>query len=89
MKVLISSFYSYVEYLNIRLSFSFEHTDNISTQLVLFLFKHILLQTFSPRASCEGLFQLKKQLFFRARLQKRTHVLHFIAAYIGAQNNFG
>jgi hypothetical protein len=24
-----------VEYLNIRLSFSFEHTDNISTQLVL------------------------------------------------------
>jgi hypothetical protein len=35
MKVLISPFYSYVEYLNIRLFFSFEHTDNISTQLVL------------------------------------------------------
>ena len=35
MKVLISPFYSYVEYLNIRLSFSFEHTDNISIQLVL------------------------------------------------------
>jgi hypothetical protein len=35
MKVLISPFYSYVEYLNIRLSFSFEHTDNISTELIL------------------------------------------------------
>ena len=35
MKVLISPFYSYAEYLNIRLSFSFEHTNNISTQLVL------------------------------------------------------
>jgi benzoyl-CoA reductase/2-hydroxyglutaryl-CoA dehydratase subunit BcrC/BadD/HgdB len=35
MKVLISPFSIYVEYLNIRLSFSFEHTDNISTQLVL------------------------------------------------------
>ena len=35
MKVLISPFYSHVEYLNIRLYFSCEHIDNISTQLVL------------------------------------------------------
>ena len=58
MKVLISPFYIYDEYLNIRLSFSIEHTGNIFTQVVLY----------------EGLFQTKKSDCFLEPDFKREHV---------------
>jgi hypothetical protein len=56
MKVLISPFYGYVEYLNIRLSFSFEHTDNISTRLVLM----------------KAYFKLKKAIVFYSQTSKEN-----------------
>jgi hypothetical protein len=58
IKVLISPFYSYVEYLNIRLAFSFEHTD-----------WHFY--TISPY---EGLFQTKKSDCFLEPDFKRKRV---------------